>query len=62
MELNTTKILREMKRLGLTYEEIAKKAGLKSRQSAFYLLKSKSIHGAGPFAKALDVDPKDLLK
>ena len=62
MELNTEKIKKEFDRLGWTYEKAAEKTGLNSRQAVHYYMDSKSIRGAEIFAKALDIDPKDLLK
>ena len=61
MELNIEKIKREMERLKLTYQKLADMAGI-SKQMAHYYIKSKSLKGAEPFARAFDVDPKDLMK
>ncbi|MCJ7507858.1 MAG: hypothetical protein MUO85_03905 [candidate division Zixibacteria bacterium] len=62
MELNIKKIKKEIKRLGLSYQDIADKCKLNSRQQIYYYLKSKSLKGAEIFAKILDIDPKDLIK
>lgn len=62
MKLNVKKIKREMARLGWTMETLAQKCGLKNRQAVWYYFNSESIRGADKFAKALDVDPKDLIK
>ena len=62
MELNSEKIIKEANRLGWSMSELARRSGMKSRQLAHYLLDKKSIKGAERFARALDLDPKDLLK
>ena len=61
MELNVEKIKKEMRRLELTYQRLADLAGI-SKQMAHYYIKSGSHKGAEPFAKAFDVQPKDLIK
>ena len=61
MQLNIEKIVKEMKRLNLTYQKLGDMAGI-SKQMAHYYVKSGSHKGAEPFAKAFDVDPKDLIK
>ena len=62
MKLNVKKIKVELKRLGWSYERLAKESGLKSKQSAYYYLKSKSIYGADKFGKALGINPRDLIR
>lgn len=62
MELNIKKIKEELKRIGWTYQRLAKEAGIGTKQAVFYYFKTKSIRGAEKFGKALQIDPKDLLK
>ncbi len=62
MELNVKKIKKELKRIGWSYEGLAQKSGIGTKQAVFYYFKSKSIRGAELFGKALGIDPKDLLK
>jgi len=62
MKLNSKKVKREMERLGLTYQEVADKAKLNSRQIVFYYLKAQSFKSAEMFAKILNYDPKDLIE
>ena len=62
MELNVKKIKAELDRIGWTYQRLAEESGLRTKQSVFYYFKSKSIRGAEKFGKALQIDPKDLLK
>ena len=62
MELNVDKIKKELSRIGWSYGRLAKECGFKKRQNIFYYLNSKSISGADMFGKALQIDPKDLIK
>ena len=62
MKLNVEKVRKEMQRQGLTYQRLADMAGLKSRQMAYYYIKSASHKGAEPFAKAFDIEAKDLIR
>ena len=61
MELNINKIHRELKRLGKNQSWLANEAKM-SRQLLSYLLKKKSVGGAEKIGKALDIDPRDLIK
>ena len=60
MELNINKINRELKRLDKTAYWLAREAGV-SKQLVSYWFRTKSLSGAERIAKALDLDPKDLL-
>ena len=62
MKLNVEKVKKEMERQKLTYQALADMAGLPSRQMAHYYVKTESIKGAEPFAKAFLLEPKDLIK
>ena len=62
MELDTEKIKQLLKQKGLTYQNVAERAGLKCRQNINYYLASKSLKGAEVFARVLNVNPKDLIE
>jgi len=61
MELNITKIKQELERLGKNQSWLAAKMKC-SRQLLFYMVKSKKITHAERIAKALNLDPRDLIK
>jgi len=61
LKLNTEKIMRELSRMGQTQVWLAKKTGM-SRQLLHHLLKVKSLKGAVKIGKALDIEPRDLIK
>ena len=63
MKLNHKKIKRELKRLGWTQEEFAKKMGKNHRQQVSYYLNQDrlSMSIINDMARVLDLDPKDLL-
>jgi len=61
MELNTDKINNELNRLGKTINWLANEAG-RSRQIVYYWVKTKSLKGAEPIGKVLDIEPRDLIK
>ncbi|MDO9463727.1 MAG: hypothetical protein Q7J67_00255 [bacterium] len=61
MELNTLKIKQELERLGENQAWLANKMKV-SRQLLFYMIKSKKITHAEKIAKALNLDPRDLIK
>ena len=61
MELNTYKIRRELKRLKKTQGWLANKMKI-SKQLLSYRLNSRRITHAEGIAKALDLDPKDLIR
>jgi len=61
MKLNVKKIKKELKRLGWTYDDVAKRTGFKGRQNIFYYIDSESISGAEIFGKVFNIDPKDLI-
>jgi transcriptional regulator with XRE-family HTH domain len=59
LQLDTQKIERLWH--GRTYTELADKMGI-SRQLLNYYLKSRAVSAAPMIAKALGVDPRDLVK
>ena len=61
MKLNTPKIKNELKRLGKTQTWLADKAGM-SRQLLSYVLLKQALSGAEKIGKALDIEPRDLIK
>jgi len=61
MKLNTNKIKQELKRLGKSQSWLATKMKV-SRQLLFYMIKSKKITHAERIAKALNLDPRDLIQ
>ena len=61
MELNTDKIKKELKRLGKNQTWLADQAGM-SRQLLSYVLINKALTGATPIGRALDIEPRDLIK
>jgi lambda repressor-like predicted transcriptional regulator len=60
MKLNTSKIDKELKRIGKSRTWIARELNM-SQQRVDYWFQSQTIKGAEHIAKVLDVDPKDLL-
>lgn len=62
MKLDTEKIKRLKDAAGLTYADLAKRMGLKSRQHVFDYITNERITGAEKFAKVFGVDAKDLIK
>ena len=64
MDINRDKIERELDRLGWSYADLADKMGVK-RQWIYYKLrynaKGTTLRTIETFAKALDLDPKDLI-
>ena len=62
MELNVDKIIQIKRTIGLTWQEIAKIGGLKSRQHALSKCNKRSLRSAEFFAKIFHMDPKDLIK
>jgi DNA-binding Xre family transcriptional regulator len=64
MELNIEKIDKEIKRLRFTHKILSEKMG-KSRSTITTILRSKNNNHTFKtvecFAKALDLDPKDIL-
>ncbi len=61
MELNVEKIKVELKRIGKNQSWLAKEMGV-ARQYLSYIFKHKPITQAERIAKALNLDPKDLIK
>lgn len=61
MELNTEKIYKELERIGETPYWLSRKIG-KKPQHIYYWLNNKSIKGAEPIGKALQIEPRDLIK
>ena len=62
MKLDTDKIKRLKEAQNLTYQDIANKMGLKSRQHVYDYIKFERISGAEKFAKVFGVNPIDLIK
>lgn len=60
MQLNTHKIINELKRLGKNRTWLANQLNT-TRQNVSYILKSKKITHAEKIARVLDFDPKDLI-
>lgn len=60
MQLNTQKIINELKRIGKSKGWLAKKIG-KSNATVSYILKSKKITHAERIGGALGIEPKDLI-
>ena len=60
LKLNTEKIERERKRLGLTKTELAKRMGI-SKQLLHYTIKKQQIFHIEEFAFILEFEPKDLI-
>jgi len=63
MKINTKKIQKEMKRVGMTLEVLGNLLDPKTdRKGAWYLVHhAKEIRSVNRIARALDVDAKDLL-
>jgi len=61
MELHIQKIKKELKRLNRNQSWLSKKMGI-SRQLLSYMITSKKITHAERIAKALDMEPKDLIR
>lgn len=61
MKLNVLKIKKELKRLGKTDSWLAEKANT-SKQLVGYWLRTRSLAGVERIAKALDFNPRDLIK
>ena len=63
MKINTEKIQKEMRRVGITLEQLSMAIGSKDRQVAWYLIHhAKKMESIERIATALDMDAKDLLK
>ena len=63
LRLKTDKIRNEMQRLGLNERDLAKMIKPKTSQQLLnYWLRSGSLAGVHKIAKALGVEPKDLIK
>lgn len=68
MKLNYPKIRNEIKRLNLTHEKLAELMDVRRQAVTYWLGLEKNDGGIGisfgtveKFAKALDLDPKDLI-
>lgn len=61
LKLDVKKIKKIKESLGLSYQDIADMAGLKSRQHIYDYVKRASAAGAPVFAKAFKMKPKDLI-
>ena len=62
MELNVEKI-KELKAIsGLTWKDVSRLGGLKSRQAAHEKCNVRSVNSADFFGKIFNVDPKELIK
>lgn len=62
MELNSKKIKNMKLAAGYTWQQIAEKMGLNSRQAVYDLILNKRLKSAEKFARVFGVDPKDLIK
>jgi len=63
MRFNTEKYQKELDRIGLSYADLAERIGIK-RQTIYQCFKypeSMTFKTITKLAKALDMDPKDLL-
>lgn len=60
MKLNTEKINKELKRLNKSSYWLAREIGT-SKQLVAYWLRSKSLSGVDRIAKALGINPRDLI-
>lgn len=61
LKLNTKKVKKIKKNLGLTWGDIAKMGGKRSKQAVYdYILKER-VSGAVFFAKVFKCKPKDLI-
>ncbi len=61
MELNIEKINTELKRIGKSKYWLAKQLELPI-QNIMYWINSKSLRGAEPIGKVLQINPRDLIK
>ena len=61
MKLNVKKIKQLKKKSGLTYQDIAKLGGLKSRQHVYDYILNARLSGADFFGKIFKIPPKDLI-
>jgi len=61
MKLDTKKLKQLKEKHSMTYRELALRAGLNSREHAFYLIKSGSLKYAIVWGRIFDVEPVDLL-
>ena len=61
IKLNTNKVERERKRLGIRKAELARKMGI-SKQLLNYTIKKAQLFHVDKFAEVFDMDPKDLIK
>lgn len=62
LKLKTNKVRNEMRRLGLSERALAEMIKPKtSKQLVNYWLKTGSLAGVDRIAKALDLEPKDLI-
>jgi hypothetical protein len=62
MELDTEKIKKIKEALGLTWEQIAIKGGVNTKQQAWEHFNRGSIKSAEFFGRAFNFEPKDLIK
>lgn len=61
IKLNTNKVERERKRLGIRKAELARKMGI-SKQLLNYTIKHRQLFHVDKFAEVFDMDAKDLIK
>ena len=61
MELNVDKITKELRRIDKTQYWLAEEINT-SKQLVGYWLRTKSLAGAERIAKALNLNPRDLIK
>lgn len=62
MRIHTEKIIREMERLGITYDKLGARMGI-TRQAAWSLIRNaEQMKSIEKIAKALDVNARDILE
>lgn len=61
MELNVSKIESELTRIEKSKYWLAKQIGVPI-QNVLYWLNNKSLKGAEPIGRALNINPRDLIK
>ena len=61
MKLNVKKIKELKKAQNLTYDEIAERMGLNSKQHVYDYIANERVTGAEKFAKVFGIDPIELI-
>jgi hypothetical protein len=62
LKLNSQKVKNLKRKLGLTWFDIAKMGGKKSKQAVYDYVLNERVSGAVFFAKVFRCKPKDLIK